>query len=273
MANDFFAVDLLVADGPRPSSPLEARVVEFLEGMDSTEPLDGPEFSRVNGSETKADYLLGNRLLIAELKTINDGPELRTEDRLGKRLAHSDAPIVFGTVPVTQVIGGLQDQEAINKMMLDMAGRAVRRHLKKANDQIGAMKERLGLPDAGGMLVLMNDSEPMIDVAAICYAAKSAFDTVEGGYPNITNIWALVESHRIAMPGGRTGFPHVHVFRSLDRKADLDYLGRMLWAWGIYNKSPMERLEHRGNWDAMQPIYDGQPPTLNPFGSELDTAK
>ncbi|GAN13955.1 hypothetical protein SP6_30_00950 [Sphingomonas paucimobilis NBRC 13935] len=107
-----------------------------------------------------------------------------------------------------------------------MAGRAVRRHLQKANEQIGAMKTRLKMPDAGGLLILMNEAEPMIDISAIGYTLKTAFETVEGAYPHITNVWAIVESHRIAMPGGRKGLPHLHAFKSLDRLAELSFIER-----------------------------------------------
>lgn len=111
----------------------------------------------------------------------------------------------------------------------------------------------------------MNETEPMIDVSAIGYAVKTAFENVKGGYPRITNVWAIIESHRIAMPRERQGYPHLHIFKSLERQRELEYIWRMLDAWGDRNGSRMERLEHRGNWNAMRPIYDGPPPTLRPF--------
>ena len=240
-------------------------MIDFLESDNSTESLDGAAFDQINGSETKADYMLGGRRMIAELKTLNASPLDRTEQRLKERFAKPDAPIVFGTLGVSQVIDGMHDRKSISKMMIDMAGRAVRRHLQKANEQIVAIKARLKLPDAGGLLILMNEAEPMIDISSIAYTVKTAFETVDGAYPNITNVWAIVESHRITMPGGRTGLRHLHVFKSLERQAELDFIGRMLGAWGPSAGSGMERLDHRGDWNVMRPIYNGAPPTLEPF--------
>lgn len=239
----------------------------FLEADASTESLDGTAFAQVNGSDTKADYLLGNRGLVAELKTLNGDPHDRMELRLKERFAKPDAPIVFGTLGVSKVVEGLYDRDALSKTLVDVAGRAIRRHMQKANGQIAAIKTRLDLPNAGGLLILMNDAEPMIDASAIVYAIKSAFDTVEGGYPHITNVWASVESHRVRMPAARAGYPQIHVFRSLERQAELDFMGRMLGAWGHANDSCLERLEHRGDWNVMGPIYDGPTPTLAPFAS------
>tara|TARA_R110000787_G_scaffold11153_5_gene37381 strand:- start:4189 stop:4551 length:363 start_codon:yes stop_codon:yes gene_type:complete len=116
------------------------------------------------------------------------------------------------------------------------------------------------------ILILMNEAEPMIDASAIAYTLKTTFETAEGGYPHITNIWAIVESHRVAMSGGREGYPSLHVFKSLERQAELDFVGRMLGAWVPHNGSRMERLEHRGNWESMRPIDDGVTPILRPFG-------
>lgn len=240
-------------------------MVALLEREPSNESLDRTSFARINGSEAKADYLLGDRRIVAELKTLNGSPLQRTERRLKMRLAQPDAPVVFGTMGVSRIIEGLPDREAIAKMMVDMAGRAVRRHLQKANDQIAAIKSRLNLADAAGLLILMNDTEPMIDASAIGYTLKTALETVEGGYPHITNVWASIESHRIALPGGRPGYPQLHVFRSRERYDECDFMDRMLIAWGRKNASRIERVPHRGDWDVMRPIYDGEPPTLEPF--------
>ena len=55
----------------QPAAGLEDRVKRFLERDANTESLDAPAFDKINGSSAKADYLLGNRHFIAELKTLN----------------------------------------------------------------------------------------------------------------------------------------------------------------------------------------------------------
>jgi hypothetical protein len=161
-------LDLLAfAADARPNERLEARMMKFLEAETSTESLDGAAFAQMNGSDTKADYLLGQRRLVAELKTINGDPHGRLERRLKERFAKPDAPIVYGTVGLSKVIEGMDDRDELSKMLVDVVGRAVRRHLQKANEQIAAIKTRLNLPGAGGLLILMNDTEPMVDASAI----------------------------------------------------------------------------------------------------------
>lgn len=259
-------IDLLAfTPSDKPEGRLEERMMAFLESDSGSESLDAPEFDAINGSGTKADYLLDHRAIVAELKTVNAGPQTQMESRLKARFDQPGAPIAFGTLSVSAVIGSLHDSEAVSKMLVDLAGRAVRRHMRKADDQIASIKERLDLPDAAGLLILMNDSETLIDVSAIAYAIKSAFENPEGSFSHITNIWVAVESHKIAMPGGRKGFPILHVFKSFDNQPALDFMARTLEHWAHRHGGRIERLRHGGDWSVMQPIYEGEGPVLAPF--------
>jgi hypothetical protein len=174
-ANPLYLDLLAFAAARKPAGRLETRMIQFLEREPSTESLDSPAFARINGARSKADYLLGGRGFVAELKTINGDPHDRLEQRLRERFARPDAPIVFGSLGVAKAIEGLHDRAALSKMMVDVAARAVRRHLQKANEQIAAIKARLDLPGAGGLLILMNDAEPMIDVGAMGYPIAPVF--------------------------------------------------------------------------------------------------
>ena len=259
-------LDLLAFEpGGQPRTALEPRLTAFLESDDFTESLDGPAFAQLNGAGAKADYLLGARNLIAELKTINADPTCQMESRLKERLSQPGAPYVIGSIGISAVTRELSDGDEVNKMLVDMAGRAIRRHLRKANDQIGAIKDRLSLPKAGGLVILMNDSEPLIDAGAIAYSIKAAFDTVSGGFPHITYVWASIECHRVHMPGERVGFPQVMVIRTYDRERELDYMARMLSAWAVHNGGKIESIPHHGRWDAFASVYDGSAPVLSPY--------
>ena len=249
----------------KPVGPLEQRIISFLESEPSSESLDSPTFANINGSQSKADYLLGGSCIVAELKTIDGDPTDRITRRLKERFAQPGAPLVYGTVGFSRVIEALPDKSMFSKIVADVMTRAVRRHLQKANQQIGAIKARLGLPHAGGLVILMNDSEPMIDAGMIGYSLKAALETVPEAYPHITNVWASIESHRVRMPGGRVGYPQIHLYKSFERQAELQYIAQMLPAWARVNGSKIERLAHRGDWDFLLPIFDGPTPRVSPF--------
>lgn len=245
---------------------LEDRVKAFLESSPMTESLDDPEFADVIGSASKADYLLANRAFIAELKTLNGDPKDRVENRLRERFAQPGGPIVFGQVGLSQVVDSLDDSQAVYKAVLDLSSRAVRRHLQKSNEQIASTREGLSLADAAGMLILMNDGEPMIDAACIGYSVKAAIEAVESGYPEIRYILAMVESHRIRLPGGGEGYPLLLISRQTEIPVqDGEFLGLMLDSWAKAHGDSLVRLSHHGDWSAMDPIFDDGPPVLSPY--------
>jgi len=43
----------------------------------------------------------------------------------------------------------------------------------------------------------MNDAEPLIDAGAIGYAIKSVFETVDEGFPHITNVDHALGKNRL----------------------------------------------------------------------------
>ena len=249
----------------RPSTRLEARMMEFFEKQSSAESLDDPIFARLIGAQLKADYLLARRSIVAELKTINADPRQQITERMKDLLSRPGAPRVYGMVGISSVIDKLPSRDAIDKAIFDITGRAVRRHLSKANRQIAAVKKRLDLPEAGGLVVLMNDAEPMIDAGVIGYSIKSAFETAKDGLPHITSVWVSVESHKIRMIRGSVGYPQLHVFKSIDRRSESSFVQRMLIEWGHENVGVTESVPHRGGWEAMQPIFDESRPTISPF--------
>jgi hypothetical protein len=248
-----------------PTVRLEERMMKFLQDEPSTESLDDSAFSQVNGSGTKADYLLANRAFVAELKTINGDPKDRLEQRLKARFAQPGAPIVFGTMGMGAVLDGMPDKDDIQKVMHDLSARSVRRHLQKSNSQIGAIKERLDLGTAAGLAIIMNDSEPMIDAQNIGYSIKNAFETVGGAYPHISHIWVSIERHRIRLPDGTDGFPQMLITKSTESGARWDFLKRMFWAWAQFNGGTLQPMPHNGDWNSMRAIFADKPPALALF--------
>ena len=250
------------ASTARPTKPLEDRIKQFLDSHTTSESLDGAAFAQLNGSHAKADYLLGERSFVAELKTINGNPKDRVQQRLKDRFAQPGSPVAYGQVGLSQILKGLPDQDEMLKTINDLSARSVRRHLQKSNEQIGVTKARLSLSNAAGLAIIMNDSEPIIDASNIGYTIKSAIEAVDSGYPHIAYIWINIECHRIKMMEGIQGFPQLLVWKSNERAAELQFLFEMLSAWAYFNGSRLYRLDHKSDWNSMRPIFYGGPPIL-----------
>jgi len=251
--------------GLGPVADLESRLKKFLNMEQSTESLDGPEFSFINGSKRKADFLLGTRRFVTELKTICGNPTERLESHLKARFAQPDAPIVFGSACMEAILRGMNDAAAIRKMICDVSARAVRRHFRDANEQIGATKSRLSLDRGVGLLILANDLDKLNDVGTIAYATRMAFESTDQEPSNIDYVWITVESHLIDLENGGTGYPQLLISRSNANARDLHFLGSMIASWARYNSSEMASAARGGFWEAMRPVYKGDPPHLSLF--------
>lgn len=260
---EFYLTLFALPLSPLPAERLEVRMKRFLEGIRGTESLDEGELAQMAGSERKADYLLGGRRIVAELKTLNGDPKDRIEQRLRERMAQPGAPLVFGRYGLSPVLNSLPDREHMLRVLNDLSGRAVRRHLQKSDEQIQNSMALVGKQSSAGLSIVMNDSEPMIDAANIGYAIKSAFENVASGYSNISFVWVSIECHRLNIPGAGQGYPQLLVTKSSAPSPELNFMGGLLNGWAQYNGSILHHLEHNGDWDTMLPIYEGGPPVLS----------
>lgn len=258
---------LFALSSPSPSAEgLETRVKNFLAQEPTNESLDSEAFDKANGSDTKADWLLANRMFVGEMKTLNGDPLDRVERRVQDRFAQPGAPIVFGTMGMGPVLGALPDQDEVLKVIHDLSARAVRSNLKKSSDQIGAIKDRFSLPSAAGLTILLNESEEMIDAANIGYSVIKAFREHPKSYAQIDYIWASIESTRIRTASGAAGYAQLLICKDRQPpRQHLNFLAQMLGAWAAANGTVLEQIDHRGDWAIMQPIYKNGPPSFSLF--------
>jgi hypothetical protein len=245
---------------PRPNLDLESRMVTHIISDPDSESLDSEELKNLFGSEKKADFLVGSRTGIIELKTFNADPSDRLEKIMKRRMAKPGAPYVMGEVGLDFVLRGLDDGEQLSKQIVDSSARAARRHLKSANLQIGSTKRVLGLDASKGSLVLLNDSQPLIDASTITYAIREALESDSDQFQNIDFVLILVEAHLIKVESAQFGYPMVAVFWSDADDAYLDMMARMVESWCYWHHGKVVPIQHNGDWNAMAPVF----PTGNP---------
>lgn len=262
MPNNPFIQTFALIVPEKPATSLEARVNQLFESEKFSENLDAPQFAKMTGSESKADWLLGQRLLVGEMKTLNGDPADRVEKRLQERMAQPGAPIVFGRFGIGPVVDALDDRDQVLKQVHDVSGRAVRRHLAKSNEQIGNTKKLLSLPDARGLTIMMNEQEKMIDSANVGYTIKTCFEAQD--YENIDYVWVSIEAHHIKIPGAGLGYPQLIVFKE-DHEKSAKYLTQMLAQWTALNGGRLVKIDHKGDWGAIQPVYFDGPPVLSAY--------
>ena len=246
-------------------SSLELRLKRFLDLEATSESLDAEKFCEAFGSRKRADYLLNNRKIIAELKTLNSPPTSRLSKRLRTWLSRPEAPIAFGQVGVAKVLDYFPDGELLKKEIFDLSGRAVRQSLQKADVQIASTKSCLSVDSSSGLLILMNESEPGIDIQTIALAIRSCILDKEN-YKNISYVMAIVESHKINVINKGKYFPLIFVTRAENiPESDGIFFESLVSYWALFNNSDVISIEHHGSWDALDPVFEDGPVVLDPF--------
>ncbi len=248
----------------QPASALEKRMHAFLKTGEGTESLDDKAFSTLHGTGQIADYLLWNRQFIAEMKAVNGYPVQRIERLIDDETRKEPRMFVFGEVGIQKILSSRSNGTEINRMMVNIGGRPIRKLLQQANPQITDTRTKLALPGAAGLAIIMIDKPQKIEAGVAAYAVREALRAAKPRLDEIDFVWVSIETHTVRLPDGRTGFPELGIWRA-NRRPDIDraMIGQMFDAWAAFNGTEMEHLDHTSSWETLTPIGDGWPLKLD----------
>ena len=189
---------------------LEARFAQFVESLPNAEVIDRLELPSDPTHRRKADYLLGGRSVIVELKTLSDDVSHKIEAIADRHRDRDDWPLFFGTVDVRKVLARLPDGEEIYGKLVNALGRSVEAAVRSAEEQITHTREVLKLPDAVGVLVILNEAVEILDpyvvghrVAQLLRRPRTGNSTAD----KLNFVWLLFESHAMGVVAGRPAAP------------------------------------------------------------------
>ena len=229
-----------------------------------TEPLDDKKFSALHGRGQIADYLLWDRRFIAEMKAVNGHPTERINRLVNDELRKEPRMIVAGSVGIQRILSARQNGDDVNRMMVNIGGRPVRKLLQQADPQIADTRAKLELKDAAGLAIILIDRPQKVEAGVAAYAAREALQATEPLLDQIDFVWVSMETHAVRLPDGRLGYPELGIWRA-DRRSDTDriLLGHMFEAWAAFNGVELEYLDPTDGWEALNPVGDGWPLVLN----------
>lgn len=151
------------------SESLEARFSRFLISLSGTEVIDSLQLPEQPIYTRKADFLLANRKVVVELKALTTDPSFKIDQEVDKHRGREEFPLIYGQVDLRKVLDHLPDGEKIRRRILNAIGRMIEDHVRSAEEQIEHTRRRLGIPDAVGVLVLLNESIALLDPTVIAH--------------------------------------------------------------------------------------------------------
>ncbi|MGB7439890.1 MAG: hypothetical protein WA919_02385 [Coleofasciculaceae cyanobacterium] len=97
---------------------LEDRFHSFMKSISFAESIDAllldEQYKKRQKDKQRADYLLFDRKLILELKTLVKDPSSKVEEEIDKHRDREDFPLIVGQTDLQEVLKHLRDGEYIN---------------------------------------------------------------------------------------------------------------------------------------------------------------
>ena len=223
---------------------LEGRFFDFLSRIDGAESLDEGVFQKRFGESRKADYLLRNRKVVVEVKTLKIDPAHKVEERLALHKNRPEFPLYYWQSELSEILPHLPDGEEVRNHIFHALTNSVQKAVRSANDQIHETKKILKLTNSCGVLVILNDSVGILRPDYVTAKANGLILQERNGvlrFPEIAYVWIFSESHSLRVKGGPEGLPIILLEgpRSDEFKEVGDYLSSLNERWARASRSPL----------------------------------
>lgn len=184
---------------------LEERFTKFLGSLPGSEAIDNMVLPHDPERRRKADFLLAQRQVVLELKVLSVDVSHKVEETAAKHRQRDEFPLFFGSADARKVLEHLPDGEAVYRQMVNTVGRSVEAALRSAEEQITHTRHVLGIPNAIGMLVILNESIKILDPMVVGHRVAQLMRRERTGKSTSAKldfVWLLFESHSLGSVSG-----------------------------------------------------------------------
>lgn len=182
---------------------LERRFLDFLSTYKNAEDID--RLYDVSKQSERADFLLFQRKAVVEVKSLLSDVSEHIDSVLSEHKKRPEYPVFYGSMHIENILKNFPDRAAIRLKIIQRLTRSLEKSISKANRQLRSTKAALNLPDAWGLIVILNESIGVLSPSLIIRTINEMMFKKSGDdtrYQEIT--WALIvnESHVIAHQTG-----------------------------------------------------------------------
>lgn len=227
---------------------LEGRIKVFLSDWEEAESIDDLDLSEQQQKRKKADYFFRGRTIIGELKALYEDTASKIEHILAPYRESSEWPLLFGEQSLENLLQHLSNATEIRGEIFDSITSSIEGAVENANRQIRTTKETFGLPDAGGLLIILNDAVDILAPDLIVYRVRKSLNkrTPEGRlrFPHVSAVVVIGGAHYSPMKAKFQGIPIVTIPTTApeaDRVAD--FISVMNTKWSEYDRRPLFSIE------------------------------
>jgi hypothetical protein len=227
---------------------LEERFKVFLQDLEGAESIDDltltPEQQRAN----KADYFFEGRTIIGELKALYTDAAPKVEAILEPYRETPEWPHFFGEQPLQKVLDRLPDKKQLTAKIVDAVTDSVEGVVEKANRQIRSTKETFSLPDAGGLLIILNDVvdilSPDLVVRRVHRSLKKKYPNGELRFPHVSAVLIIGGAHYTQMTPTLKGMPMLVIPNTVPEAARVEgFVSALNAKRAAFERQPLINIE------------------------------
>ena len=225
------------------TSDLKVRFEEFVQTLEGFEEIDCLLKDCDPHGKRRADYLFSTRTIIVEQKVLETDPSEKTQDYLD-RLRAENRIIGWGTAAMDRDdFYKLPDGEKLYRNLLHKTTSRIEKIASDADKQTRDTREIFGVPDAAGVLIILNEAAQMLIPGLLEYRIQDLFkiDSRDGSvrYPHNDMIMVISELHPVHV--GLTRYlPTKRYLNSTARQREraITFTDTLTAAWAAFNGVP-----------------------------------
>lgn len=225
------------------TSNLKVRFEEFIKGFPGFESIDQLLISGDPQGKKRADYLLWDRKIILEQKSLELDPSEKLQNFMDQVISENGI-LAYGSVSTQQIFKGLPDGDDLQKQLLSKITDRIDKIFASADKQTRDTREIFNIPGAGGVLLILNDTantlSPEVIGHKVSYMCQKQDANGALRYPENQAVMLISETHHLASKYPTKLLPIVTILGPLWRdNLTIEYFSRELGkAWATYNNLP-----------------------------------
>jgi hypothetical protein len=222
---------------------LKARFETFIKTFDHFESIEELLKCADLHGKKRADYLLCGRTIIIEQKVLEVDPIDKPQKFINK-LVEQGRILFFGKLSTAVIFRNMPDRDRLQRSMILKIAKVIDDCVAKADKQTRDTRKIFSIPDAVGILIILNEKATILNPEIIHYSLSQVFqkksDNGSLRYPHNNGVILISDAHHMITPQGK--FRTYMTFTSPHRIAAdtvLQFSDRLLRAWAEFNGIPV----------------------------------
>lgn len=228
---------------------LKSRFEDFILTVPRLLSIDALLSGVTNQNNDRADYLAQESRLIVELKSLEENTEWKVEKILAPHRHREEFPVFFDKWEIGKVLKHLPDGDQLHNQIVQRITTSVRADFRKANNQIRFTKKSFDIPEAQGLLIILNENLEILSTDLILRTLQTiALSKLESGglrYTEIQAVLLLSEAHGRELPNRVLGFPATLMkLEGREKFLHDDFINVLSRGWAEFNQAQFVQAEN-----------------------------